>query len=190
METMDAIYHRRSVRDYTSERLSKGIVRKLIDAAVQAPSAINLQPWSFLVIQNVETLRRYSQKTKNLMSASAESQQFPLELRKMLADPAFNIFYNASTLITIFAKPVGSHPDWDCCFAAQNLMLAAHEMGLATCPIGFAWPLFDQQEIRDELHIPEGYRVVLPIIAGYPNAEPRSVGRNQPEVLNWLEPEA
>ena len=190
METMDAIYHRRSVRDYTSERLSKGIIRKLIDAAVQAPSAINLQPWAFVVIQHLETLRRYSAQAKRLLSDSPESEHFPPDLRKMIADPAFNIFYNASTLITIFAKPAGSHPDWDCCFAAQNLMLAAHEMGLATCPIGLAWPLFDDQDIRAELNIPEGYRAVLPIIAGYPNAEPRVVGRNQPQILNWIEPEA
>ena len=62
----------------------------------------------------------------------------PAELETMLADPAFNIFYNAGTLIVIFAKPIGQHPDWDCCLAAQNLMLAAHGMHLA--PARLVWP--------------------------------------------------
>src|SRR5690242_17994477 len=59
------------------------------------------------------------------------------ELREMLNDPHFNIFYNANTLLVILAKPAGLNPDEDCFLAAQNFMLAAHAQGVGTCPIGF-----------------------------------------------------
>ncbi|MGE5261234.1 MAG: nitroreductase family protein, partial [Actinomycetota bacterium] len=48
MELLQAIYGRRSVREYSGEPVDDAALRKLIDAAVQAPSAINKQPWSFI----------------------------------------------------------------------------------------------------------------------------------------------
>ena len=86
------------------------------------------------------------------------------------------------------ARPVGAHPDWDCCFAAQNLMLAAHAQGLATCPIGLAWPLFEQADVKQELEIPENYRVVLPIIVGHPRVPAPAKERSNPTILCWRQP--
>jgi hypothetical protein len=68
----------------------------------------------------------------------------PAKLKERLAEPEFNIFYNAGTWIVICAKPAGQHPVWDCCLAAQNLILAAHAAGIATCPIGLAWPVLQE----------------------------------------------
>jgi nitroreductase len=103
----------------------------------------------------------------------------------MLTDPAYNIFYNSGTLILICAKPVGQHPEWDCCLAAQNLMLTAYDMGLGTCPIGLAWPLFDQPDIKQELNLPADYVAVMPIIVGYPRGALPPVERKQPEIRCW-----
>jgi nitroreductase len=88
-------------------------------------------------------------------------------------------------LIVIFAKPVGQHPDWDCCLAAQNLMLAAQGFGLATCPIGLAWPLFEQDDIKQESHVPNPYKVVLPIIVGYATHPVEKVARSAPKIFSW-----
>ncbi|HZZ79740.1 MAG TPA: nitroreductase [Gemmataceae bacterium] len=185
MNVHEAIYSRRSVRDYTDQPVLKATVEELIHAAIQAPSAINQQPWTFAVIQDKSLLRSFSDRAKDLMAKTMHLEFLALELREMLSDRAFNIFYNAGTLIVVFAKPVGAHPDWDCCLASQNLMLAAHDMGLATCPIGFAWSLFESNDVKEELGIPAEYRPILPIIVGYPKQPPPPVSRKEPEIHCW-----
>jgi nitroreductase len=104
----------------------------------------------------------------------------------MIANPQFNVFYNAGTMILVCAKPGDPHNAWDCCFAAQNLMLAAREMGLGTCFVGFAWPALEQEDIRKDLGIPEGYVPVAPLIVGYPRTFPEGPHRNTPTILRWM----
>lgn len=185
MDIQEAVYARRSVREFTAQSLDKATVQALIQAAVQAPSAVNHQPWAFVVIQDKALLRSYSDRAKALLAKTLDINLIALELKEALADREFNIFYNAGTLIVICAKPIGQHPDWDCCLAAQNLMLAAHGMGLGTCPIGFAWPLLEQPDVQEHLKIAPEYRPVLPIIVGYPSKPPPAVPRNEPEILCW-----
>lgn len=185
MLVKDAIYSRRATRDYTDRSVSKQTVSALIEAAIHAPSAINQQPWSFVVIQDRAVLKSYSNIGKTLFVKSGAHHSVPDSVKDIIADPEFNIFYNAATLVIICAKPIGQHPDWDCCFAAQNLMLMAHAMDLATCPIGFAWILLSDPDIRVELHIPTDYVPVLPIIIGYPNKPVAQVSRKESEVLCW-----
>jgi nitroreductase len=185
MKLKDAIYTRRSVRDYAGRDVDKATVMALLRAAVQAPSAVNQQPWTFIVIQDRSLLKSYSDKTKQLYAANVGHDSLAANVKKIISDPAFNIFHNAGTLIVICAKSIGQHSDWDCCFAAQNLMLAAHAMGLATCPIGFAWPLMDDPEVRRELQIPSDCVPVLPIVVGYPTNPAAPVNKRDPEILCW-----
>ncbi len=185
MELKDAIERRRAVRDYTERVVDKSTVQALIGAAIQAPSAINLQPWAFVVIQDKPLLKRYSDRAKVLVRGTMDLTAAPAEINQILSDPAFNIFYNAGTLIVIYARPAGEHPDWDCCLAAQNLMLAAEDMGLATCPIGFAWSLLEQADVKQELKVPPDYVPVMPIIVGYPRQPTEPTPRKEPEILCW-----
>lgn len=60
MEVMDAIYGRRSVRAYTDKPLDRTLIEELLRAAVQAPSAHNTQPWSFVLIQDRNRLASLS----------------------------------------------------------------------------------------------------------------------------------
>jgi nitroreductase len=185
MEILEAIQARRSVRDYADRPVDRATVTALIQAAVLAPNAVNYQPWSFVIVQDSALLKSYSDRAKALCRKIMDLSSLPPGLLTMLTDPAFNIFYNAGTLIIICAKPIGQHPDWDCCLAGQNLMLAAVGMGLGTCPIGFAWPLLGEPDVKQELKIPPEFTSVLPIIIGYPTATPPAVPRNDAEILCW-----
>ena len=185
MNINEAIYTRRSVREFTDQPVDKATIQDLIQAAVQAPSAVNHQPWAFVVIQDKSLLRSYSDRAKALLAKSVDIKLIAFELEETLADREFNIFYNAGTLIIICAKPIGQHPDWDCCLAAQNLMLAAHGLGLGTCPIGFAWPLMAQPDVKEHLKIAPEYQPILPIVVGHPSAAAPSVPRSAPEILYW-----
>lgn len=185
MEVMQAIHQRRATRNYTDKTVSTEALTRLLDAAVQAPSAVNLQPWAFAVVQDRRLLSRLSDQAKTFLLETDDQHLRNPDLRKMISDPAFNIFYNAGTLIVIYAKPVGAHPDWDCCLAAQNLMLAAEGMGLATCPIGFAWDVLEKKDVKIEMGIPREYKTVFPLIVGYPKGAAHRVDRKPPEILCW-----
>lgn len=187
MNLAEAIENRRSVRSYTAQKVDKATIDQLIAAAIQAPSASNAQPWSFAVIQDAALLKDYSDRTKKMLLAAMTADSPHAKYRSMLANPDFNIFYTAGTLLMIYAKPRGLHSYGDCCLAAQNTMLTAHSLGLGTCWIGFARTLLDLPETKRELGVPEDYTIVAPIIVGYPQGRIPQLSRDEPEILFWRE---
>lgn len=192
---LDTIYRRRAVRRYTPEKLDELTIRELLDAAVQAPSAVHKEPWCFIVIQDTAMLRRLSDRAKALALEDvakhhelltvpgATPANDPLEL---LAKPDFNIFYNANTLIVLCGRPVSRYTSADCWLAAENLMLAACAMGLGTCCVGFAIPLLNTFDVKEGLGIPSDVTTYAPIIVGVPSGLTPAVPRKPPDVLLWV----
>ena len=188
MELKEAIYARRAVRAYDSKPLPKETVESLLRAAVQAPSAMNQQPWAIVVIQGAELLRQFSDRAKASLLESMDSHSPLHEYRDMLGNPDFDIFYGADTLVVICARSGGLNTAEDCCLAAQNLMLAACDLGLGSCPIGFARTWLSRPEVKEELRIPSDYTPVFPVIVGCPKGEWPPVARHAPQVLAWITP--
>lgn len=191
---LEAILSRRAVRSYSADRVSADRVRTILHAAVHAPTAMHLEPWAFVVIQDAAALKKLSDKAKTLMLAQARSDDHRLAPHRaasarnpsaLLGDPEFNIFYDASTLIVVCGKPLGSYVVADCWLAAENLMLAAHALGLGTCPIGFAVPALNDAAVKAELNIPPDVTAVAPIIVGVPRGSTPPVPRKEPEILSW-----
>ena len=184
MELLQAIYERRSVREYTDEPVSDIALRELIDAAILAPSAINQQPWCFVVVKSRPLLAHISDQAKAyLLKSSLGAPVHPF--RDMLNDPKFDIFYGAPALIVIAAA---EPTDWaieDCALAAENLMLVAHGAGLGTCWIGFAQNWLGTPEGKATLGLPPSYSPVAPIIVGHPRRRPAPVPRKTPNI-RWL----
>ncbi|MGZ8210696.1 MAG: nitroreductase family protein [Burkholderiales bacterium] len=192
-DILHAIYHRRAVRAYTAELLGEDLVRELLDAAVQAPTAMHVEPWAFVVVQDKALLKRYSDRAKTMLLESiktgdlaAHDEAMKRRLQTMLGDPSFNIFYDAGTLIVICRRPLGSFAEADCWLAAENLMLAACAKKLGTCCIGFAIPLLNTPDAKRELGIPDEVTAVVPIIAGFPRGSTEPVSRKAPHVIRWL----
>lgn len=185
---IDAIYHRRAIRSYRPDPVPEATVRTLLEAAVQAPTAMHLEPWAFVVIQNKARLARYSELAKALLLEEIRhSADHPgSELAGPLADPDFNIFYNAGTLILICGRPMGQFVTADCWLAAENLMLAACALDLGSCCIGLAIPVLNTPKLRQELGIPPDVTVVAPLIIGLPAGRPAPVSRKPPDILTWL----
>ncbi len=191
LDTLAAIYQRRAVRSYAPEKLEKSVIDELLAAAVQAPTAVHREPWAFVVIQNKERLRRYSDQAKTqLLGESEATSYFHSTEPKALAvlnDPHFNIFYDAGTLIAICCKARGPFVEADCWLAAENIMLAATAKGLGTCCIGFAVGILNTAEVKRELGIPEAGAAVAPIIVGVPKGPLPAGSRRAPEVLSWVD---
>ncbi|HET7250324.1 MAG TPA: nitroreductase family protein [Gemmatimonadales bacterium] len=183
----ELIYERRAVRAYTAETLDEPTIRALLEAAVQAPTAMHLEPWAFVVVQDKAVLKRLSDRAKVIAGEEARHRDLiRAPGTSQLSDPAFNIFYDASTLIVICARALGPFVQADCWLAAENLMLAACAMGLGTCCIGFAIPALRTLEMKHEFGIPPDVTAVAPIIVGRPRGETPPVGRRQPLVLRWI----
>lgn len=187
---LKAIYERRAVRAYTDQPVARDDVERLLDAAIHAPSAVNSQPWAFVVIQEPGLLARYAEEGRTLLQNEPPAVELahsgPTEIerfRQMAAGEDFKLFHGAPTLIVIYATSIHGVPD--CFLAAENLMLAARAIGLATCPIGLASPLFSQAHVKTELQVPADWHVALPIAVGWPVGETAPIPRHPAKVVAW-----
>ena len=183
MDVLTAISDRRAIRAYRDEKIDCATVEGLIDAAIRAPSARDLEPWAFVVLEGKERLREFSDEAKRALLAVSGGKA-PAELRAKLEDPSFDIFYGAPVLLVICATGREAQAAEDCCLAAQNLMLAAHAAGLATCPIGLARVWLTRPETKQKLGIPEDLVPVFPVIIGHPAEAPARRGR-RPPAIRW-----
>ncbi len=184
MSVFEAILSRRSVRHYTSQQADQHTVRILLEAAVRAPTSMHQESCVFIVIQDQPLLQRLSKLAKAFFMAEATIAAHPMD---RCDERDANIFYNASTLIVIGSFATGQFVAADCWLAAENLMLTACAMGLGSCIIGNALPIFNVPEIKAEFGIPAEYCAIAPIIIGYPSAATLPVSRKDPVALSILE---
>jgi nitroreductase len=194
LSALDVIYSRRSVRAYTADIVPESTVRALIDAAVQAPTAVGAESWSFVVVQDPQRLARLSQLTKiEFMQRMSKDPALYLAVRSNAAydlvtrfsDPRFDAFYGATTLIVICTRGTGPFATADCWLAAENLMLATSALGLGSCCVGAAAGALNSAEMRLELAIPATLTAVAPILVGVPAQPAAPIERREPDIIAW-----
>jgi len=156
MDVLEAIKGRRSIRAFKNQDVPAEIVEELIDAARWAPSAGNIQPWEFIIVQKP--------KIKRKLVEAALGQTFIEE---------------APVVIVVCANEERSSQGYgvrgktlfclqDTAAAIQNIHLTAYSLGLGTCWVG----AFREEEAREILKIPRGMRPVAMIPVGYPAETP------------------
>lgn len=185
MELITVLTNRRAVRDYRDTPLDRGVIERLIEAAVLAPSAVNQQPWAFAVLTDRARIDGYAERAAQWLLAHPEESGLGNAAAELLEKPGFSMFYHAPAVIIVMARTGNQQAAEDCCLAAENLMLAARSEDIGTCWIGFARPWLNVASVKAELGLPEGYTVVAPIALGYPAAWPESHGRKPPEI-HWV----
>ena len=174
MQALDAIYNRRAVRAYTPMPVGQPTIQRIIQAAIQAPSAVDGQPWSFAVVRDRERLATIARQARNHLIETIADDSPMAHLKKFVADPGFDMFYGAPVLIVICATSAESGAAEDCALAAENLMLAARALDLGSCWIGLARPWLNQPACKAELGIKPHYAPIAPIIVGHPVAWPEA----------------
>jgi len=178
MDLKEAIYTRRAMRDFTAEPVKEATLLELIDAAIQAPSAVNQQPWSFCIVRDKAVLGRISREAKAHMLRTSPVGLVSHHFDKILNDPNFDIFYHAPALIVISCISAMPWAIEDCSLAAENLLLAARGAGLGTCWIGFAQAWLGTSEGNALLELPETYLPVAKTVRP-------PVPRKEPEI-RWI----
>ena len=95
----DAIHGRRSVRDYAPQILDRATIRALLDAAVRAPTAIHEEPWAFVILQDMDVLKRLSDRAKQFFVEEVHRAHLDRGGHTLdkFEQPDFNIFYNVGT---------------------------------------------------------------------------------------------
>ena len=186
VEVMEAIHRRRAVREYAEAAVDAETIRALIDAAIWAPTAVDRQAWSFVVVTDRAFLKKYSDAAKAHLLARLAANPHLAGLRGHLTSPEFNIFYGAPVLIVICATDPDPMAAQSACLAAENLMLAACARELGTCWIGLAEDWLNQQAAKSELMIPADHIPVAPIIVGHPLRLPEPPQRHAPSIV-WIE---
>lgn len=186
---IDIIKTRRSVREYTDEPVSEEDIKFLIDCARYAPTGFNIQPWSFIVITNKDIMRKISELGKRyiipMIKPMKNSSQKVNDFLVFLKTEGTDMFYNAPVLVIIMGNENALTADYDCSMAAQTMMLAAHYKGIGSCWIGGVQQALMDEDLLRELGAPDGFKVVAPLIFGYPKGETPMPEKNNAEVI-WL----
>ena len=161
MEVLQAISSRRSHRAYQTEQVREDELKQILVAGLEAPSARNHQPWHFTVVQNAGLIQEVHDETASVMGKDGNPR---------FADPNFQIFYHAPTVIFIFGEKDFSWTDVDCGIAVENMALAAEGLGIGSVILGLPKPAFKgekAEELRSKLQCPDGYDFVIALALGY-----------------------
>ncbi|MCF7871925.1 nitroreductase family protein [Candidatus Woesearchaeota archaeon] len=151
MDVLHAIMNRRSIRSYLRKPVEFDKLTMLLKAGSMAPSAGNLQSYRFIVITDKKVIKGVADHC---------TEQFWIGMAPILivvvADVERTESYYGLRGQRLYAVQ-------DCAAAIQNILLAAHDMGLGACWVGS----FDEGYIADKLGIPEGKRPQAVITVGY-----------------------
>lgn len=148
---LNVIKKRRSIRKYKKKNVSKDLLLQLIEAAIWAPSGSNVQPWYFIIIDNVNTIEQVSTFSPGL-SGNPPSIILICSDRKKAFEKAGALGRDKLCVM-------------DISMAAQNIMLLAEEIGLGTCPV----KSFNERAISKILNLPDYVSADLMISLGYPD---------------------
>ena len=161
MDVLQTISNRRSHRIYKEEQIPEDVLSAILRAGLEAPSARNHQPWHFSVVQNKDLIKEIHDEAALVMGKGGSPR---------FADPDFQIFYYAPTVVFIFGEKDFSWTEVDCGIAVENMALAAEGMGIGSVILGLPKPAFRGQkadELRKRLECPDRYDFVIAIALGY-----------------------
>jgi nitroreductase len=166
MDTLEVIHTRRSIRQYQDRSIPEEVINKLLAAAMAAPSARNQQPWEFIVVTRKDLLERIS-----------------------TVNPYADMAAAAPVAILICGNlEIETSPGYwviDCAAATQNLLLAAHALGLGAVWTG-TYPNEDRMDGYTELFdLPEQILPHSLVVIGYPQEQPSDQDRFQVDRIHY-----
>jgi nitroreductase len=169
-ELIRNIRTRRSIRKYKSVQVEQEKLDAILEAATYAPSGHNEQPWHFLVIQNREFIEDVDLRVRKAMAECGIAR-----VEKLGKNVDYRVFFGSPTIVIVSGNENNHDPEGhlepfaDCCAAIQNMLLAAHSLGVGSCWVGFVRYLFRHPERLKDLHIPKGFKPYYAVSLGYPD---------------------
>ncbi|WP_409200591.1 nitroreductase family protein [Methanobrevibacter sp. DSM 116169] len=181
MDTMDIIKKRRSIRNYTNEKIDENILKEVINTATIAPVAGEFQ---ITVIENQELLEKYNIVIKEFLKNSPDEN-----MKAMGENPNYNAFYGANTLVLFSAPDENPFGGLTTSLAAENMILAATEFDLGTCyMVSPIFPFNDgaNNDLLKEFNLPDGFKPVCAVTIGKISPENENPKRPALDNVNYV----
>jgi nitroreductase len=150
MEVQEALLNRRSIRKYEEQKISKENIDEILKAAMYAPSAMNLQAWQFIVIDD-----------KEILVDTIKSIPYAEMLRQ-----------SAAAILVCGDSSIEKNESWllqNCSAAIQNILLSAHGLGIGSCWISIHGMNDVYKSIKTQFKLPENIVPVSLISLGFPD---------------------
>jgi len=187
---------RRSCRSFTGQPVARAMLEDLVKIGITAPSGTNSQAWSFTILPTRKAVKSFAENIAAYfirLNAAAEKTllRFFLKLigkgeldayyrgyyRKVKealeqwqGSGKDRLFHNSTAVIIVGSRPGGSCPAEDALLATQNILLAAHSMGLGSCLIGYAVAAMKKDpSIQQPVGISSKEKIHAVIALGYPD---------------------
>lgn len=169
-QAMENLLNRRSVRQYKNLDVPKELITRIVEAGLYAPSGMGKQNTIILVVTDPDVRNALARDNADVMGQEG-------------SDP----FYGAPVVLVVLAPKDARNGIYDGSCVLQNLMLAAHAQGLASCWIHRAKQVFDEPKWQEYLHslgIEGSYEGIGHCIIGYPDGEiPKAEARAENRVF-------
>jgi nitroreductase len=160
-EALKVIKERRCVRKYTDKKVNKEILKEIIDAARLAPSAMNVQPWEFVVITE-----------KDMLEKLAAAKQYGYFIK------------DAAACVVVFCKDTKYFLE-DGCIASENILLSAKSFGIGGCWVAGHGKDYEE-DVKNLLGVSKEYHLISILPLGYPDENPEPHAKRElEEVLHW-----
>ncbi len=188
---MKVIQDRRSIRQYTDEPVSEEALEMILEAARQAPSGENAQPWRFIIVKDPETRKRMgaiagggsgrrftaefvTQKMQERFATLEDEAKRKAAFEKLTSGQVSAFLAEAPVNIVVCGRKDVWDLPYDTSAAIENMLLMVTALGLGACwVIAPCIDIRDEERLKDLLGVPEGLKIVSIVAVGHPARYPR-----------------
>lgn len=179
-DILELIHTRRSIRRYEARPVPAELIEQILEAAIRAPSAHNRQPWRFVVVEGEAAKQRLAAAMGERLRNDLAADGLPPEFIERDAGRSYSRI-SAAPLLVVLCLTMADMDDYSderrsrneaimaaqsVAMAGQNLMLAAHALGLGSCWL--CGPLFCPATVRRALGLPDDWQPQGLVTLGYP----------------------
>jgi len=179
---IQAMQDRRSIRAYQDRQISDEQLMTILECGMLAPSGSNGQQWFVSAVQDKALLEEIHKAAVNF---NLQNPNLPEANRARLTAPGYSAYFGAPTVL-FCAYPAGQSPV-NVSFLAENMVLAAHSLGLGSCFLGgimqFLKGTEEGKALVQRLNLPEGYELAYGLTLGFPAEAPAAKPRAAKFVL-------
>ncbi len=195
---LQGIQNRRSIRRYTQQPIADSVIKQLLTAATWAPSAHNRQPWRFVIIRENANKIHLAETMGQKLRRDLEADQIPQQIVEADLQRSYDRITLAPLviLLCLSMRDMDTYPDkqraqneylmavQSVAMAGQNLLLAAHELGLGAC--WMCAPLFCPEIVAAALQLPEDWQSQALLTLGYPAQAKEKTRHPLDSMVKWL----
>ncbi len=210
------IMERRSIRNFKKQPVPDNMIRRILEAGRFAPTAGNAQPWKFVVIKDQALIAEMEKETikfsKLLMwfvdyNRNAFRSVFlapytkfmtrlmpnklhpiPFNLLQQIAAEKTPVYHNAPVMILLMIDKRGvGNPVLDTGICGQNMVLAAHSLGLGTCWVGMITVLMMNPLWRKKLGVASPYELTDCLVLGWPKGDYDGEVEREVQLVEWID---